>query len=164
MSFKIFLLYYYGIAGALSFRCLCVTLPHMSINACNTIITRQYTFQNHRGWLYPHHKSFKYIFNLSANNSIACQIKTPVSLNIAQARDILPISNKWKDWEQYEGNRNRQTYWRLGQGRYSQGDSQNHADSWESHLMKILTVCGWEEFCLAVRGLETRISNSSEDT
>ena len=30
--------------------------------------------------------------------------------------------------------------------------------------MKILTVCGWEEFCWAVRGLETRIYEGFEDT
>ena len=30
--------------------------------------------------------------------------------------------------------------------------------------MKILTVCGWEEFCWAVSGLEARIYEGSEGT
>ena len=31
-------------------------------------------------------------------------------------------------------------------------------------LLKTLTVCEWEEFCLAVRGLEARIYEGSEGT
>ena len=31
-------------------------------------------------------------------------------------------------------------------------------------LMKTLTGCGWEEFCLAVRGLEARIIEGFGDT
>lgn len=31
-------------------------------------------------------------------------------------------------------------------------------------LLTTLTVCGWEEFCWAVRGLETRIFEGSEGT
>ena len=31
-------------------------------------------------------------------------------------------------------------------------------------LLKTLTVCEWEKFCLAVKGLETRIYEGSEGT